>query len=335
MDFERNELNKDSNGGTEQIMSRLFRDVPEDLLNKFQIIPSRVRDLKEDKRRVLCLHDLPNDPEAKAALVSNGGWARFHRLVFVSHWQRQAYLNEYKEIPWSKTAVIPNSIEPFDIGLEKPTDRINVIYHTTPHRGLNVLVPVFKRLQEKYGDKIHLDVFSSFELYGTNWKGRDEQFMPLYDDIRKTEGMTYHGYQPNAVVRATLEKSHIFAYPSIWPETSCISLIEAMGAGLICVHPDYAALPETSANWTFMYNWHEDINKHAGIFNNVLDTAIEVAIENNEKKNMINRLKSQVGYVNLYNNWETKKHQWEAFLQSFVDEPTEMQKSQRVFQYRA
>ena len=40
--------------------------------------------------------------------------------------------------------------------------------------------------------------------------------------------MTYHGFKPNDVVRKALSEAHIFAYPSIWVETSCISAIEAM-----------------------------------------------------------------------------------------------------------
>ena len=43
--MEINELSKNAMGGTELMMSRLHKNVDKELLDKFQIIPSRVRDL--------------------------------------------------------------------------------------------------------------------------------------------------------------------------------------------------------------------------------------------------------------------------------------------------
>lgn len=332
MEFERNELNKNSNGGTERMMEQIYRDLPEELLKNYQIIPSRVRELDDSKLRVLYLHDLPEDPEAIAAVEDKGGWSRFNKIVFVSHWQRNRFFSKFPEIPWSKTAVIQNSIIPIEKH-EKPKDKINLIYHTTPHRGLNILVAVFKKLYETQKD-IHLNVYSSFELYG--WKERDEQYKELFKEIEDHEGMTYHGYKPNEVVREALKNSHIFAYPSTWPETSCIALMEAMSAGCLCVHPDFAALPETSANWTFMYPWHEDQNAHAQQFLNVVNVAIAGVRENLAKdSHFTNQINSQMGYINLYNNWELKKKYWEAFLLSFKNESTEIRPQFKCFVYNA
>jgi len=334
-EFERNETNKNSFGGTERMMEQLYRDLPSDLLDKYQIIPSRVRELKEDKHRVLYLHDLAHDPEAKRAVDREGGWARFHRLVFVSHWQRNQFLNIYPNIPWSRTAVIQNSIIPIDLK-EKPTDKINLIYHTTPHRGLKILLPVFSKLREKHPN-IHLDVYSSFAIYG--WGERDEtdaDSKAAIDLAKSTEGVTYHGFKPNDEVRTALQDAHIFAYPSIWPETSCIALIEAMSAGCICVHPDFAALPETSANWTYMYAWHEDIQRHAQQFYSALDVAIGVAQEQIQTESFYtSQLMAQKNYVDLFNNWNTKKHHWQAFLKSFANEELEIKRQFQAFNYEA
>ena len=51
-----------SQGGTERMFERLKKELDPKLLDNFQIICSRVRDL-EDKKRILWLHDLWNDPE--------------------------------------------------------------------------------------------------------------------------------------------------------------------------------------------------------------------------------------------------------------------------------
>jgi UDP-glucose:(glucosyl)LPS alpha-1,2-glucosyltransferase len=42
---------------------------------------------------------------------------------------------------------------------------------------------------------------------------------------------------------------HIFAYPNIWEETSCMSAIEALGSGLHGIVTNYGALYETCSEW--------------------------------------------------------------------------------------
>jgi UDP-glucose:(glucosyl)LPS alpha-1,2-glucosyltransferase len=291
------------------------------LLDKFQIIPSRIRKLDPDKIRVFYGHDLPNDPESKP--LADNGWQKFHRLVFVSHWQQQAYINHFN-IPWSKTVVLQNAIDPLtNIHAEdiKPPDKIRIIYHTTPHRGLNILVSVFEKLAEDFKDKIHLDVYSSFEIYG--WKERDEPFQELFQKIKDHPQMSYHGTVSNEEVRAALVKAHIFAYPSTWPETSCICLMEAMSAGLLCVHPNYAALPETAANLTWMYQWHENQNAHAQIFYEMMKEAIN-HIGKTEQDPKI-RMASE--YANIFYGKQLRTQQWLNFLRSIENEPTALPSS--------
>lgn len=321
MGIDWNEISSKSNGGTEVQCRLLEKYVEKDILDKYQIIPSRIRNpLDETRHRIFYAHDLPNDPESN--FLADGGWEKFHRLAFVSHWQMNAYVANYN-IPWSKVAVLQNAIEPIEASLEdKPTDKIHLVYHTTPHRGLHILVPVFEKLQEMFKDKIHLHVFSSFMLYG--WAERDKPYETLFERIRKNEGMTYYGTMPNEEVRKQLAKSHIFAYPSVWPETSCICLMEAMSAACMCVHPNFGALPETGANWSFMYQFNEDQSAHAKTFFAMLVDAINYALSDEYRKDV--RVQQQKRYADIFYSWELRKIQWVNFLASMAGEPTEFKK---------
>jgi len=328
----RNEVNQTSMGGTELMMEKLISELGEDVLKTFQIIPSRVRELDENKIRVLWCHDLPQDPESHH--LKNGGWRNFHKIVFCSHWQQQRYLEEYG-IPWDRTCVMKNAIDPIDVDLDKKfnteKDSIRFVYHTTPHRGLALLVPVFDKLCEQYTN-IHLDVFSSFKIYG--WDKRDEQFQELFDQIENHEKMTYHGFVPNQEIKEHLKNADVFAYPNIWPETSCISLMEAMSAGCLCIHPNYAALYETASNWTFMYNYIEDYNKHANFFYNMMEQSIHVL---NEKSDSLKiKLKGQKSYADLYYNWEVRKNEWSDLLKSLehLPRPIEKDTTEEMFTYK-
>jgi glycosyltransferase involved in cell wall biosynthesis len=136
-------------------------------------------------------------------------------------------------------------------------------------------VPVFYELYEELkseGVHIHLDVFSSFSIYG--WGARDEPYKAIFQMCHDHPAITYHGAKPNSVVRDALEKAHIFAFPSIWPETSCIAMIEAMASATMVVHPNLAALVETSGGNTRMYPFIVDRDDHAAVFYDHLATAI-------------------------------------------------------------
>jgi len=325
-EIKRNDLSKEAKGGSELLAYELQKRIPQDLLKDFQIVLSRVRELEEDKIRIYWAHDLPGDPESNF-LKDKSKHDLFHKYIFVSHWQQQAFIQSYG-LPWSKCLVLQNAINPIPAH-EKPLDTVNMIYFSTPHRGLEILYPVFDRLAERYPN-IHLDVFSSFELYG--WPQRDKPFLELFDKIKKHERMTFHGAKDNDTIRRALESAHILAYPSIWPETSCLVLMESMSAGLLCCHSNFAALPETAANWTMMYPFHEDPNSHASAFYQVLD----VAIQNINDESVRSRLKTMKSYVDVFYNWKTRENHWKAALTAIknqVGENRGLPKSDETFRY--
>ena len=327
MTFANDKIAVNAKGGTELMKFALADRMPAELMDNFQIFVSRVEDpMDETKLRIYWLQDLPGDPASEH--LKNGGWNKFHKLVFSSNWQMQAYINYY-QIPWAKCVVLQNAIEIIPEH-EKPKDKIKLAYWSTPHRGLNILVPVFEKLCEKY-DNIELDVYSSFNLYG--WGERDQQFQTLFDQCKNHPKINYHGSIPNEDLKKALTETHILAYPSIWTETSCITLMEAMSAGLLCVHSNLGALSETAANWTMMYQYVEDQNDHAGIFYHVLENAIESYWE----EGVQSRIASQQSYANIFYNWEVRKHMWESLLVSLLDEPRELSKDKlagQYFQYR-
>lgn len=306
MAFEENEVSKNSQGGTEMVKRGLAERLPAGLADEFQVICSRVRELEEDKIRVYWLHDLPEDPETNHLKEENSR-NRFHRLVFCGNWQYNRY-RDFLGIPPSKDhIVIETPIDPFK-SVEKKKDKIRMIYTSTPQRGLQLLVPVFKKLAEKY-DNIHLDVFSSFKIYG--WDEADKNFEPLYDEIREHPQMTYHGFAPNETVREHLLDAHILAYPSIWLECNSRSVIEAMSAGVLCVHPNTGGLPDTAGGMNFMYQADADHNTHANLFYHALEHAISV-IHKEETESYLKLVKA---YADSRYNWTKVAAQWKDLLE--------------------
>jgi glycosyltransferase involved in cell wall biosynthesis len=307
--FEENEISVNSQGGTEITKRSIAKLIPEELSNEFQVIPSRLRDLNEEKIRIYWQHDLPEDPEVQHLANANSR-RKFHKVVFSSNWQMNDFITKLRMPYDEKLTVIETPIEPFQ-KTEKPKDTINLIYFSTPHRGLNILVPTFEVLAQKYPN-IHLHVFSSFKIYG--WEDKDQEFEPLYEQIRNHPQMTYHGFAPQEVLREHLLKSHILAYPNIWPETSCRVLMESMSAGLMCVHPNLAALPDTSGGLTTMYQFNQDMKEHVNVFYQYLDHAIQVVNTDDMQK--------YLGFVKAYAdtrfNITKVSGQWEYLMKDLL-----------------
>jgi len=312
------ELTANSKGGTEQMLARLMNSFDKELLDQFQIICSRVRWIDPDKKSILWLHDLPGDPESEHLQDPNSR-ARFDAIVCVSDWQMQQY-NNYLGLPYSQSMVIKNAIEPIDIEEKEYDGQVRLIYHTTPHRGLELLVPVFEQLYQspEYRGKIELDVFSSFSIYG--WDQRDAPYQELFDRCNNHEAITYHGYQPREVVIEALKKSHVFAFPSTWPETSCLSAIEAMSARNIVVCPNLAALPETTSPFSYMYQYSEEANDHASRFGNVLAQVVSEFLDEKTRQSMIDSTKSQKVFVDSVYDWKARVSQWNTLMRSIISE---------------
>lgn len=317
--MERNELSKNSKGGTELLQERLYDgSIPRELLENVQIIFSRTRELQPNKKHILYLHDLPEDPESQK-LLDPEFRNQFDLFVFVSNWQLQEY-NTKLGIPYSKSVVINNSILPIDTSKKPPIEldpatgnpKIRLIYHSTPHRGLELLLPTFIELQKEFPE-LYLDVFSSFKLYG--WEERDEHYKQLFDICDKHPNITNHGSVSNEELRTALLNADIFPYPCIWKETSCLCLIEAMSSGLFCIHPNLAALPETSKGVNIMYQWTENPNEHLYNFYHIMRGFLIEYKQTRTYESTLNRLFATKLITDLQHDWNNIKYNWINILQ--------------------
>jgi hypothetical protein len=84
-----------------------------------------------------------------------------------------------------------------------------------------------------------------------------------------------------------------------------------MSARCLMVAPNFGALPETCANWAWMYPFMENQSAHANMFVNVLNQAILKLRE----PDVQNNLDFQKMYFDRFYNWELRGNQWAGFLQ--------------------
>ena len=301
-------------GGTELIYNRVMEYIPEESQEEFIIIPQRVREehLKDDRKKILWLHDLPEDPESQH-LKDEENRKQFAKFVFPSNWALWDF-HQKLGVPYEDSIGIQNAIEPIELHEYPKTDIKKIIYFSTPHRGLNLLESAIRIMEDARND-FEVDVYSSFKLYGRDQQDELPEFQDLYGRLNELKTVNYHVAVTNDVIREALKEAHILSYQSTYRETSCLVAIEAMAAGCLAVVPNYAALPETCKDFAKMYQWHPDIRHHASIHYHYLCNALNT-LWNPTVQSILDL---QISYYNYFYSMDMCANRWNSLLLNLSD----------------
>jgi len=242
-----------------------------------------------------------NQEEAKN-LGSKAYVDKLDFIVFNSHWNFEKFVYQFK-VPENKCVVIKNAIEKIEHE-EKPKDKINLIYHTTPWRGLALLLKVFNNLNI---ENVELNVCSSTTIYGKKFHDiYGKKYEDLFNECQNTKNVNYLGFLPNEKIIKLLKKMHIYSYPSIWTETSCISAIESMGAGCEVVTTNLGALYETCSPFGTFVGFDRNFNNLEKKYSKLLYKTIKnYWSDKNQEK-----LKLQRETINSTYSWDLRSNEW-------------------------
>jgi glycosyltransferase involved in cell wall biosynthesis len=303
-------------GGTELQVELLYKHVDNTLLDKVQIttsVPEKIP-LHPTKPNILWQQNSYDQPNLAPWFKDKDNHKKYDWYVFNSHWCYEKFRMMF-DIPTHKCLVIKNAIDKIESRKLDYTkgDPVKLIYTSTPWRGLNVLLAAMQLLNNK---NVHLDVYSSTQVYGDQFKEvNDDKFKELYNQAKSLKNVSYIGYKPNEFIKDNLKNYHMFIYPNIWEETSCIAAIEAMAAGLYCVTTDYGALFETGAEFITYVPFEKDYIRLAHTIASVIDVAADRLGDDGVK----DHLKMQIEYTNKFYSWDLRKSIWNRFLQGVIN----------------
>lgn len=250
------------------------------------------------KKLAMWFHDRP--------AVSNHDYymeaeKRSDYTIVLSEWHKKALLERFPEANPDRIVILRNGVDtdlfhPWT-SAEKPTATRDIIYSSTPFRGLDILLKAFPKIKEKVPDaKLH--VCSSLKVYGEFEGKKDIEYEHLYKLARETDGVEYHGSVKQKELAEIMRKCKALTYPSTFEETSCITAMEAMASGIPVVTTALAALPET-------------VPADAGIF-------LKHPIDENEFVEAVVKilqhpeLATELGAegANQNNSWDLRAQQW-------------------------
>ena len=180
------------------------------------------------------------DQNASKILKDDKAKEAIDMFIFVSDWQRNRYLQRYN-IEYSKTMVMKNGIgKPFEKYLDMKTDKVcnSMSYCSIPWRGLELLPDIFTEIKKSFSDST-LNIYSGMNIYNQE---NDNTYVDKFKDM---EAVNFNHGVSQTDLAEKLYNIEYLTYPNIFPETSCITVLQAMACGCLIVTSNLGALSET------------------------------------------------------------------------------------------
>jgi glycosyltransferase involved in cell wall biosynthesis len=285
-------------GGTEIIMASMLDQIPSHYWEKINFIMSVCDFARIDPTKKNVLFQQLSYDQPLAQNMGNPEFVdKLDCIVFVSHWMYEKFRRVHS-VPAYKSVIIPNSTHRCAY-VPRNNQMKRLVYTSTPWRGLETLLDAYDMLDRQ---DVHLDVFSSTLIYGTDfYASEDATYQPLWDKCHQHPRITLHGFQPNSVVRDHVAAADIFAYPNTWEEGFCISALEALIAGCKVVTTSHGALPEVCGPWATYVPYGENRQILALRYAHALNDAINACPYDG---------RAQSVFYNSHYTWDQVIPQW-------------------------
>ncbi len=243
----------------------------------------------------------------------------FDAVSYVSAWQQR--INQPLAYPHWRQVVIRGAMNPhfaalFDVDepiLAVKTRPPILLYAGTAPRGVFHLPPILDELR-----KLRQDF--TVEIYcNTNPSGSAEQDAQYITWLRGLLKVTHVGMVGQPQLAQAMKRAAFLISPNTWPETSCISMIEGMAAGLSVITTNRAVLPETAAGFARHIAVDTpddpvrfDMPVPAAAFANAINLAMDEWI--NLPQKIEQKLRAQINYCLAHYQWQQRPAYWIEFL---------------------
>ena len=180
----------------------------------------------------------------------------FDRFFCLSAWHKLFFNQTYPFLHESSILQTRNGINTgrFSPALfkEPPKEGNRLIYSSSPDRGLETLLKLMPAIRARVPDvKLHIYYgFANWRKMAESAKRRDwldliSKFEAMLDEGHRRGELVFHGRVNQAELAEAFLASKVWAYPTWFHETSCVTAMEAQAAGCVPVTTNLAALRET------------------------------------------------------------------------------------------
>lgn len=263
------------------------------------------------KATYVWVHDIHVGHFEHASMIDNTD-----KFLCLTNWHKEFFLQAYAgKIPSSKILVTANGIDPQWYSEEPVKVGNRLIYASSPDRGLERLLQIFPSIRKQVPDA-ELHIFYGFH----NWKKMAESsnnkidlekiaFFERAIEAQKDHGVTYHGRIPEPELAKEFAKAKVWAYPTNFTETYCITALMAQASGCIPVTTALAALNETVSHG-FLFNPPNTTKGYEDAFVNRIVMILTGRFKNDEHS-PDEVAKAARKYTLENHSWHKVAQQWE------------------------
>ncbi len=189
------------------------------------------------RKKIIDVHDVPTNkffPEESLKNVQIFAKSQYHRSLF-------------DHLPDDKFTIIPNGVDLDQFKDVAPKIKNNLVWTSSYDRGLQTLLEMWSDIRTEVPDAT-IDIAYGFDLFDKSPNGRTlkgQQWKHYMLGLLDQEGVNHHGRLNSEEVSKLYLQADIWAYPTIFPEISCITAIKAQLANCRVITSGYAALQET------------------------------------------------------------------------------------------
>jgi len=195
-------------------------------------------------KKAVWVHDVWLDSNGKANLRLD----QYDRIFCLSPWHKKFFLNHHQGVPEGKIHVTRDGVDlgRFEGKVRKIPGRM--IYSSSPDRGLELLLDLLPQIQKEVPEaEVH--IYYGFENWEKAARSRNDQGqIALIEKLKKKfqqPGVIYRGRVGQKTLAKEFMKAQLWAYPTWFTETFCITGVEAMTSGTPIVTTDVGALVTT------------------------------------------------------------------------------------------
>lgn len=173
-------------------------------------------------------------------------------VICLTQWHKELFSEYYPSVS-NKIHIINNGIKDDLFHLSVPKIKNRFVYTSCSNRGL-------KRLLELWSSVLaHLpDAQLRIASYATFPSNDEDRTMNEY--IQKTPSVQHLGKLGSRDLYELISSSEYWLYPTCWHETSCITALEMLRCGVICIYYPVAGLPYTMGGNGFAVQKGEEID---------------------------------------------------------------------------